>query len=324
MNKDLHQEFLNIIDSLVKKKLKENPHIELIIYGGSVARGDETEHSDIDIGFYCKKEYMPDFTRGFYKFKGKHIEEIFHPLEEFSTDEIIDENVVAYDKNGLLKNRKFKSEKEKINNFNKEWKKAKNFQKIAINYLNKKDYENAIYHILGCEGLSYLMAMALPARMNLPYPSFRLFKTIKKIDKTLYNIWIKLFNIDNFDQKSVLKYFEKAYLIMNKCYKNKNPKEKNLGFYDILKLKYNIEGLKFTFNDYPKEYALKFIIECMIEWSFGEKDLWDFKPNQKFKPEIIKLTKSLLGIKDFNKEFVKEKLDISKNIEKKIQELIKK
>ncbi|MDD4353068.1 MAG: nucleotidyltransferase domain-containing protein [Candidatus Nanoarchaeia archaeon] len=323
MNNELHQEFLKVIDLLINKKLKENPKIELIIYGGSVARGDETEHSDIDIGFYCKKKYLPKFTRGFYKFKGKFIEEIFHPIEEFSKDEILDENVVAYDKYGLLKNRKFKSEKEKINNFNKELKKAKKFQKIAIDYFNKKDYEKSVYHILGCEAFSYLMAMALPARLGLPYPSFRLFESIKKIDKELYNIWIKLFNIENFDQKNILKDYEKAYMIMNKCYKNKNPKEKNLGFYDIIKIKYNIECLNFTFNNYPKEYSLKFIIECLIDWSFGEKDLWTLKTNQKYNIEIIKIAKSILGIKEFDEKFAKEKLNILIKIEKRIDELKK-
>ena len=329
MKSGIHKRFMKVVDSLVKKKLKENPHIELVLLGGSVARGDESEHSDIDINFYVKKKYFPSFPRKFYKYKGKFIEEIFVPMKEFSSKVLFDEILVLYDKNNITNNmRKELSIKEKNKIFKSSWKKAKEYQRLAEDYYNKEDYEKSIYHILGSESLVHIFCMALPARLNLPFPSFRLLKTIKKIskiygDNKIYHDCIKLFRIKNVDKKKVLKKYEKAYKIISKCYKNKNPNEKNLGFYDNLKIKYNIEGLDLTFKEYPPEFALKFIIGCIIDWSLDEKDLWKLKENKKYKNQVIKLTKEILNIQEFNKEFAKQRLDLSKDLEKRIDKIIK-
>ena len=60
---------MRVVDSLIKKKLKTEPILAVTLWG-SVARGDEHEHSDIDIVFYVKKKYLPTDVRRFYKFKG--------------------------------------------------------------------------------------------------------------------------------------------------------------------------------------------------------------------------------------------------------------
>ena len=63
--KELHKKFMQIVDSLIEKKLKKEPIIAIIL-GGSVARRDETESSAIDIVFYVNRRDLPkDLSRFF-------------------------------------------------------------------------------------------------------------------------------------------------------------------------------------------------------------------------------------------------------------------
>ena len=80
--KDIHKQNMKVISKLIDKKL-ENENLQVVILGGSVARGDETEHSDIDIVFYVKEKDLPKNSRKFYKFKGKYIEEHYFNIEKF-------------------------------------------------------------------------------------------------------------------------------------------------------------------------------------------------------------------------------------------------
>lgn len=107
-NSKLHQENKQIVSQLIKKNIKDNK-IVLAILGGSVARGDETEHSDIDINFFSEGKYLPNEKRKFYRFKRKYIEESFHNLSDFNINNLLDEEVILYDKKNLAKNRKSKN-----------------------------------------------------------------------------------------------------------------------------------------------------------------------------------------------------------------------
>jgi len=224
-----------------------------------------------------------------------------------------------FDKNNLAKNKKTSSAKQRKKIFSIQWKKAKSFLKSAEKEYKKADYEKAVLHLLGSESLSFVLHHSLPPRDNLAYPSFRLFISIKKIDSEVYENSIKLFHIKNLNKKKVLEKFEIAYKIMNKCYKNKYPKERNLGFFDSLKIKYNLEGLKSTFEEYPPEFALRFIISCIIDWSLDSKDLWTIKKNKKYKKGLITLAKQILGIKTFNQKFAQEKLVLSQVLARKVK-----
>ncbi len=321
---NLHKLYMKIVDSLVKMKLEENPRIELVLIGGSVARGDETIHSDIDINFYVKKEFLPASRMKCYEYKGKFVDETFIPLEEFNSSKLIDEVVVLFDKNGITsKIRRGLSEKEKNKVLVREWERARGFQRLSEAYYENGEYEKSVYHTLGSEGLAYNLCLFLPARLNLPFPSFRLLKTMKKINTGIYDDLVKLFSVKDFDKEKVLRNYEKVYKIIADCYKQIKPGE-NLGFFNPLKIKYNIDYLKLTFKDYPPAYDLKFIVGCVIDWALKTEELWKNKKNQEYKSEVVKLTKEILGIKEFNKEYAKEKLELSKKLEKRTDKLIKK
>jgi len=311
MNK-LHKEYMEVTDSLVKDAMKKRD-IELILIGGSVARGDETKHSDIDINFYVKKKSLPSPPRRFYRYKGKYIEETFIPLESLKIKEIPAEAKVIYDNNNLFKGKQPKfNEKEARQLFLTRFIESKKYLRIAEKAYNLGDYEKAALHLLGTKSLIFNLIHALPQRFNLPYPSFRLLDSVKKASKMLedeliYKDVLKIYGIETpLSNNEILRKYEEAYRIIGKP-------SGNSGFYDPLKIKYNIMELRLTFRSYPSVFALRFIIGCIIDWALEAKS----------RAKVMALTKEILGISGFNREFVENKLLLSQDLEKRINILLK-
>lgn len=315
--KKLHKEFMEVVNSLIKKKLKHEP-IQAIILGGSVARNDEIEHSDIDIVFYVKKKDMPNDFRSFYKFKGKYIEEHYSPIEELKNENILPEEKILYDKTKRINKLKFNEARAK-KIFSKKFNEAKRYQKLAEDSFRKKNYEKSFYYLYGLGNPARIIMQALPPRFNLPFPSFRLLKSVKTIDKKhktkTYEKIKKIYTFKNKNQKKILKNFAKGYKLMNRIKKAENPKSKNLGFFDKTKIKYNLAGLRKTFEDYPFVFAYRFIIGCLTMWA-GDKNI-KIENRKKLQRYLF----SLLGIKKFNRNLVKQKLKLSNELIKEGEKL---
>ena len=102
---------------------------------------------------------------------------------------------------------------------------------------------------------------------------------------------------------------------MNKIHKKENPSFENLGFFDKIKIEYNTEALKKTFEDYPFVYAYRFIVGCLSTWAF------DKKINKKERTKIKKTLFNVLGIREINRELVKEKVMFSKELIKECEKI---
>jgi predicted nucleotidyltransferase len=309
-NIDLHNKFMKVVDLLVKKKLKTEP-IQAVILGGSVARGEETKHSDIDINFYVKKADMSDNQRGFYKFKGKYIEEHYFPIENLKSDDLIPEQKIIYDKTGKIKQKVF-DEKYAKKKFYLEIKKAEKYQKLAENYFKNEKYIEAFSHLYCFESPVFIIMHALPQRFNLPFPSFRLLGSINQIDKmyktNLYKRIEGIYTFKNKNKREILICFNKSYRLMNKVKKEENPNLINLGFFDMIKVKYNVSGLKKTFEDYPFVYSYRFIIDCLTGW------VSNMKIKSEYRDKLKKYLLNVLSVKVIDKDLVKDKLELSKEL----------
>lgn len=308
---------MNVIDDLVKKKIKSES-IQAIILGGSVARGDETEHSDIDIVFYVKKKDMPEVPRRFYKFKGKHIEEHYSEIENLKNENILPEERILYDKTGKIKKKDF-DEKVAKKRFRSQLKEAKKYQKLAELSFKKGNYEGSFNFLYGLGSPAFILMHALPPRFNLPSPSFRLLKSLKIIDKKhktkIYEYVEKIYTFGNKNKKKILKDFQKAYSLMNKIKKSENPNSRNLGFFDKIKIKYNIEGLEKTFENYPFVFAYRFIVGCLAMWTF------DKKTKKKDKEILYRILLKVLGVEKIEKKLIEERLKFSKEFLKEAENL---
>jgi predicted nucleotidyltransferase len=317
MDKTTHEKFMIVVESLIEKKLRKEP-LQAIILGGSVARGDETEHSDIDIVFYVKKKDIPKNPRSFYKFKGKYIEEHYSAIENLRNDDILPESKILYDKTGKLKNLGFDKNASKIN-LKVSLKEANKFQKIAGNYFKNDEYEKAFYYLYGLESPAFIIMHSLPPNFNLPFPSFRLLKSVKIIDKKhktkIYEKIKGLYTFKNNDSKLILSNFKKAYLLMNKIKRSENKDLLNLGFFDEMKVKYNLDGLQKTFEDYPFVFANRFIVGCLVMWVF------DKNVKGEDKKILHNYLMNILGIEKINEKILKEKLNLSKDLLKECKKL---
>jgi predicted nucleotidyltransferase len=296
-NSKIHKKFLKIVNSLVNEKIKKEP-IQAVILGGSVARGDETKHSDIDIVFYVKKKDLPKNQRGFYKYKGRCIEEHYSAIENLKDSNLLPEEKIIYDKTGKIKIPKF-NEKSAKKKFKDSFSQAKKYQRLAEDSFKKQDYEKSFYYLYSMESPSFVMAHSLPPRFNFPFPSMRLFNSIKIIDKNnktkIYGLFEKIHNFNNEKIKEIMGNFSEAYYLRIK----KEGK---------LKVKYNINYLKRTFREYPFIYAYRFIVGCLIIWIF------DNSINEEKRNIIKNNLLSVLGIKEIDKDLVKEKLEISNKL----------
>ena len=161
-------------------------------------------------------------------------------------------------------------------------------------------------------GMHDILMHEIPPRFNLPFPSFRLLKSLKLVDskyktKTVETL-TKLYSFKNENRREIIEDYSKAYKLMNKIKKSKNPDSENLGFFDMEKIKYNVEGLRMTFEDYPFVFAYRFIVGCLVDWSF-DKNLPSKERNQ-----LFDILLRILGIKELDMDLVKEKLMISENL----------
>ncbi|GEM_PF-1215058 len=313
----IHEEFVEVVNALVDKKINEG-FIQAIILGGSVARRDETEHSDIDIVFYVKKKDMPKNPRRFYRFGGKYIEEHYFEIENLNNENILPEEKILYDKTGKIKKSKF-NEKVAKKRFNNELEESKKYQKSAEKSFRNKDYEKSFHHLYGLESPAFILMHTLPPRFNFPFPTFRLLTSLKKIDrkykiKTYENIE-RLYTFENENEKQILRDFKKAYLLMNKIKKSENPSCENFGFFDKIKIRYNIEGLRKTFENYPFVFAYRFIVGCLVTWAFDKKII------KSERTELKKILLKVLGIDKINENMIKDKLKLSEKILKECQKL---
>jgi predicted nucleotidyltransferase len=288
MKNKLHARNMKIIGNLINKKIKSEP-IQAVILGGSVARGDETKHSDIDIVFYVNKADMPKDSRRFYKFKGKYIEEHYSSTESLNSRNLLPEEKIIYTKIKNLKVPKFDKGVARAR-LVVETKKAKKFQKLAVENFKKGNFEKAFYYLFSMESPSFVLMHALPPSYNLPFPTFRLFESVKKFDKKIYKIFEELFEFEDKDSRKILKRF-------GKIYKKVSVERGSEGFYDPLKVNYNLKELKRTFKKYPFFYSYRFILSCVVDWKLSN----EFG---------IKITKPLL----------RNKLSISENLIKIIEE----
>jgi len=306
----IHAEFMNVVNKLVERKVN-NEKIIAAILGGSVARGDETEHSDIDIVFYVRKKDMPLDSRRFYKYLGKYIEEHYLPIEGFRNDSLLPEEKIIYDKTEKLKEVSFDEKKAK-KIFKKNLSKAKKSLKLTKEYYFLERYEESFYCLFGIEGPTFILMHSLPPRFNLPFPSFRLLESLKIIDKSegtkFYNIFEKIYTFENKDSEKILKIFSKAYKLVGEFKKNKNPPLNSLGFYDKIKIKYNLEGLKRTFDKYPFVYAYRFMVGCLVMWSIDKKLK---KENRKI---LENLLLEILGIRSIDEVIVSEKIELTNKL----------
>lgn len=315
--KKIHDNFVRVVEDLVKRKL-QSESIQAIILGGSVARGDETEHSDIDIVFYVKKKDLPKDPRKFYKFKGKYIEEHYSIIDDLNNEHILPESKVLYDKTGKIKKEVFNEWVAK-RRFNAELKEAKKYQKLAEESFENKNYERSFSLLYGLESPAFILMHSLPPRFNLPFPSFRLLKSLKIIDRKhktkIYEKIRELYIFGNSNKKQILNDFQKAYFLMYKIKKSENPNSKNLGFFDKQKIKYNIRGLKKTFENYAFVFAYRFIVGCLSTWAF------DKKIKERDRKTLHKILLDILGVKKIDRDLINEKLKLSKELLKETQGL---
>ncbi len=310
MVKNIHKKFMEIVDDLISKKIKSEA-IQAIILGGSVAREDETEHSDIDIVFYVKKKDLPKNLRKFYKFRDKYIEEHYSEIESLRNENILPEEKILYDKTGTIRKKNF-DEKIAKKRFIYEFREAKKYQKLAEQYFKKGSYERSFNSLYGTESPTFILMHSLPPRFNLPFPSFRLLKSLKLIDRKhktkIYEKVEKIYTFENKNKKQILRDFQKAYLLMNKIKKSENPNYKNLGFFDKIKIKYNFEGLKKTFEDYPFVFAYRFIVGCLAMWTF------DKNTKKQDKEIFYKILFKVLGVEKIDKKLFEKKIKLSKEL----------
>ncbi len=308
----LHKEFMDVINSLIKRKIGKEP-IQAIILGGSVAREDETNHSDIDIVFYIKGKDLPKNPRKFYKFRGKYIEEHYFPFEKLKSRDILPEAKILYDKSKKLKIPKFNENLAKAN-FKEELVRVEKYQKLAEKQFKQGNLENSFNYLYGNGSPAFILIHALPQRFNLPFPSFRLLGSLKKIDKekksNIYRLVEKFYSFNNKNKKQILRDFKKAYLFMNHIKRNENNTSCNLGFFDKCKIKYNFNGLKLTFKDYPFVYSYRFIVGCLAMWAF--EDHLEEKIQFKLREFLLKV----LGLDNLTKELIQEKLKLSRELVK--------
>jgi predicted nucleotidyltransferase len=162
---NLHEKYLKVLNSWINKTLKDDS-IELIILSGSVARGDETKHSDIDIAVYYKIK-IPKSKRLFYKYKTVYIEQTNYSIKELNLNNILIEHKILFDKEGYTKNLKFDKTRNKLR-FLKKYRIALKNLKLAKKYYNKQDYDKAILHILGTQSFTFITVHALPELFDLP------------------------------------------------------------------------------------------------------------------------------------------------------------
>ncbi len=254
---------------------------------------------------------MPENPRRFYKFKNKYIEERYFEIENLKDENLLPEEKILYDKTGQINKKEF-NEKIAKKRFNVEIKEAKKYQKLAEQFFKKEDYEKSFNFLYGLGSPAFILMHALPPRFNLPFPSFRLLKSLKIIDrkyktKTFQKVE-KIYTFENKNKKQILSDFQKAYLFMNKIKKSENPNFKNLGFFDKIKIKYNLEGLKKTFEDYPFVFAYRFIVGCLAMWTF------DKNTKKKDKEVFYQILLKVLGVEEINKKLVEEKLKLSKEL----------
>lgn len=299
MNKLLHQENMHVVWQLVEKRRRENK-ICLAILGGSVARGDETEHSDVDINFYAIKKNLPEEKTRFYRFRNKYIEESFFDINYFDSDELLDEQVVLFDSGKYVRKRAKRNKFLARAEFRKEVLSAQEKLDESQNNFDESDYERSLQCLLGTKSSNFILVHALPRYYGLPYPSFRLFDSIKKIDLAMFDYFKAIYELKK-GHNFVLEIFGKAYRKFGEKKRKENSGLSNYGFYDALKIKYNLEGLKETYKKYPRFYADRFIVGCIVSWA----------------AEDVGFRKYLVEIfgKDFaSKENVLKKLEFSKKV----------
>jgi predicted nucleotidyltransferase len=309
MTSELHRQYQKILNAWQKEQLR-NKNIELIILGGSVARGDETKFSDIDVSIYYNNKFIIKAKRQFYKYRTKYIEQTNYDIADFKLEDVLKEQKILFDAKGYTKLLSFSKSKNKAR-FLKKYKDANESLKLAEMYYSKQDYENATLHLMGTKSFAFITVHALPELFDLPYPTFKLLSSIKQISKDtkidVYKEYINLWTIKN--NPKIITNFEKIYKIMG-------PLNNNEGFYSKEKIHENMLQIIDTLKKYPKEYANRFIIGCVIDWALD-------KDTTKNKQLIINLTKEILSINEFDNEFTEQKLLITKQIKKEIDEIIK-
>lgn len=318
MGKKIHEEFMKVVSALVEKKLGEED-IEIVVLGGSVARGDETEYSDIDINFYFVKDKLPKFYGKFYEFMGKWIEEYYFDVEDLKGKSLLPEVLILYDKNGVAKKNKF-DKKIARKDFEVQLKEALKYQELIEKSFESGNHEESFYYLYSIESPSYVLMHALPPRFGLPFPSFRLLDSLKKIDEKhgskTYDLVEKIYDFENSDVEGILKKFEEAYLLMNKIRREENTEIENLGFYDELKIRYNIEGLRRTFEKYPFVFAYRFIVGCLAMWAFDESI------DVKNRENLVGILFNVVGVEEISEELVREKVDLSRGLIDEVKKLI--
>jgi predicted nucleotidyltransferase len=300
--KKVHDEFMRVVDDLVKSKV-DGESIQAIVLGGSVARGDEEEHSDIDIVFYVERRDLPESLRNFYEFEGKYIEEHYLAIENFCGEDVFPEARVLYDVSGKVRERKFDLGIAK-KKFDEDLKGAKRSQKMAESFFEKGKYEEVFSCLYDMESPSFILMHALPARFDLPFPSFRLLKSIKIIDEKngsrLYDKLERIYGFENNDYEEILRIFESAYKLVGEF--------RDGGFFDRLKIKYNIDGLRRTFEEYPFVYAYRFIVGCLASWAFNEG------LGVEVRGKLRKNLFEVLGAEGVDEGLVKGKLELSRKL----------
>jgi len=308
---------MRVVNALIEKKIKTEP-IQAVTLGGSVARGDEHEHSDIDIVFYVKKKDMPKDTRRFYKFKGTYIEEHYHEIGALKSENILPEVKILYNKTGKIIKHEFDERREK-KAFIKKLREAEKYLKLARNCFRKGAYETSFNYLYGLGEPASIIMHALPPRYNLPFPTFRLLGSVKIIDEKnktqVYKKIEQIYKFNNTNLKEILHNFEKAYELMNKIKREENSDAKNLGFFDKIKIEYAIESLKENFEDYPFVYAYRFIAECLTEWAFDKKI--KLKERKKLRKYLLKS----LGIANIDGDLVKQKIALFEDLLKEAKKL---
>jgi len=315
MTKSLHQKFMHVVNALIKKKIRTEP-IQAVTLWGSVARGDETEHSDIDIVFYVNKKDMPKDIRRFYKFNGKYIEEHYSKIENLKSKNILPEVKILYNKTGKTIKPKFNEAKER-KEFAKKLKEAEKYVKLAKKYFQNKAYEESFNYLYGISAPASTIMHALPPRYNLPFPTLRLLNSVRIIDKQnktqVYPIIKQIYHFNNTNTNNILFNFEKAYTLMSKIKQNEHPNAKNLGFFDKIKIKYAVESIKENFRDYPLVYSYRFIVECLTEWAF------DRKIKLKERKLLRKYLLASVGITNINRDLIKQKLILFEQLIKEVK-----
>jgi predicted nucleotidyltransferase len=308
---------MQVVNALIEKKIKTEP-IQAVTLWGSVARGDEHEHSDIDIVFYVKKKDLPKDTRRFYKFKGTYIEEHYSKIEDLKSENILPEVKILYNKTGKIIKHEFDERREK-KAFIKKLREAEKYLKLARNCFQKGAYEKSFNYLYGLGEPASIIMHALPPRYNLPFPTFRLLGSVKIIDEKnktqVYKKIEQIYKFNNTNVTEILQNFKKAYELMSKIKCKENPSAKNLGFFDKIKIKYNVESLKKTFEDHPFVYAYRFIVECLTEWAFDKKI--KLKERKKLHKYLLKS----LGLANIDGNLVKQKLKLFEDLLKEAKKL---